>query len=746
MTSVGKPLSRADGRLKVTGQARYTADVPLCDAVQGVIVHSTIANGRTLSIDTADALAAPGVLAVFTHMNMPRMNPLPKEWSQVHPTGQFYIPLQDDAIHYAGQPLALVIASTVDEAEYAGTLIKVDYDSHPPVSFNPDTAKHAVDPKVAADSPLQARLYWEPDASVGDADAAIAAAAVQIKQRYTTADRHHNQMEPHASLANWGADGSLTLFETTQGISGTKALVATVAGVSPDKVRVVSPFLGGGFGGKAYVWPHTLLAVFAAKVLRRPVRVQLTRAQMYSMVGHQPATIQTLTLGADRTGQLAGIRHDSVSPTSVFEHYIEYAANASKSLWKVGGGIATSHKVLRTHRNTPSPMRAPHEAVGLFAIESAMDELAYAVGVDPLALRLLNDAEIDPDTKRPFSTRGLRNCMIEGARRFGWDKRPAEPRSLRDGRNLIGYGMGTAIYTSWRWPAEARVILQADGTAIVESGMHDIGTGTYTVMRQVAADALSLPAEKVIVRLGDTRLPPSHGAIGSATMPNSGASVQLAATDLRNKAVALAISGPNAPLAGATASEVEVGDGVLTHSKTDRSISFANLLARRGLSTLQGDGHYKPIEEAKGPKAIFSFAAVFVEVRVDEALGLVRLNRVVGVYDAGKIINTRTARSQAVGGIIWGVGQALLEQSEIDPATARFLNRNYSGYLVPTNADIPDLDISFAGEFDGEASPLGAKGIGEVTAGGVAPAITNAIYHATGKRIRDLPVTIDKML
>jgi xanthine dehydrogenase YagR molybdenum-binding subunit len=391
-------------------------------------------------------------------------------------------------------------------------------------------------------------------------------------------------------------------------------------------------------------------------------------------------------------------------------------------------------------------MRSPHEALGHFALESAMDELAYATGVDPVALRLLNDTEIDPHSDRPFSTRAIRKCLTAGAARFGWERRTPEPRSMRDGRYLIGQGMAGAIYTHWRWPAKARVTLRSDGSALVEAGMHDLGTGTYTVMQQVAADALGLAPEKMTVRLGDTRLPASHAAIGSATMANAGASVMLAAKAARDRAIELALTGRDAPFAGAVGDDVLVTDGVLALAGTNLNITYAELLARNGLSTLVADGDYDPVEEANGPKAVFSFSAVFAEIRVDADLGLVRLNRFVGAYDAGRIINPKTARSQAIGGIIWGVGQALLEQSETDPVLGRFLNRNYSGYLVPTNADIPKLDILFAGEFDEEASPLGTKGLGELTAVSVAPAIANAVHHATGKRVRDLPIRIENLL
>ena len=734
MKVIGQPLSRIEGPLKVTGGLHYTADIKVAGAAQGVIVSSTIANGRTMWIDTSEAERASGVLAVFTHRNMPRMNPTPKPWSHLHPHGQSYLPLQDDQILYAGQPIALVVAATLNEATHAGTLIKVEYDADPPVVFGPETLKEAVQPP---------RFLWPVSSSVGNADEAIASSPVRIEQTYSTADRHHNPMEPHATIATWDADGALTLYETTQHIFGTKELVSIVLGIPPEKVNVVCEFLGGGFGCKGYVWPHTFLTALAARELRIPVRVQLTRAQMYSMVGHQPASVQTITLGAATNGKLNGIRHDSVSPTSVFDNYIEYAALCPRSLWGASGGIATNHQIVHVNRNTPTPLRAPHEALGHFALESALDELAYAIGIDPVALRLMNDIEIDPDSGRPFSTRAMRKCLIEGAARFGWEKRTPEPRSMRDGRYLVGQGMAGAIYTHWRWPAQARVTLRADGSALVEAGTHDLGTGTYTVMQQIAADTLGLPFEDVKVRLGNTRLPKSHPSIGSATMANAGASVMLAAKAARDKAIELARTGEDV-FANSNVDDIVVRDGKVVLEGRNFEITYGELLARNNISSLTGDGNYDPI--AEGPKATFSFSAVFAEVHVDPDLGLVRLSRFVGAYDCGRVINPKTARSQAIGGIIWGVGHALLEQSETDPATGRYLHRNYSGYLVPTSADIPKLDVIFVGEFDEEASPIGGKGLGELTSVSVAPAIANAVYHATGRRVRDLPITIEKLL
>ena len=735
MRAIGQPISRFDGRLKVTGKADYTADIAVPALLHAAIVSSRIARGRIRAIDVRAAERVPGVSAVFTYQNMPRMNPTPKPWSHLHPHGQSYLPLQDDKVLYGDQPIALVVGATLDQAAFAGTLIEVDYETEQPAVFGLDSVKNAVDPP---------QFLWPVASSVGDADAAITDAEVTIKQTYTTSDRHHNPMEPHATTAIWDADGALTLYESTQHIFGTRELVSMVLGIPLTKITVISHFIGGGFGCKGYVWPHTLLAALAAKVLKRPVHLQLTRAQMYSMAGHQAASIQTVALGARRDGKLTGIRHDSISPTSIFDNYIEYAALCPRSLWDASGGISTNHKIVHVNRNTPTALRAPHEALGHFAIETALDELSYETGVDPVTLRLLNDTEIDPHTQRPFSSRAMRKCLIEGAARFGWEKRTPEPRSMRDGRYLIGQGMAGAIYTHWRWPAQARVTLRADGSALVEAGTHDLGTGTYTVLQQVAADTLGVLPEKVVVRIGDTRLPTSHASIGSATAANAGGSVMLAAKAARDQAIELARTGGYSPFRNADSRDVFVEDGKLMLRSKNVSVTYAQLLTRNELTFLVGDGNYDPA--AEGPKAVFSFSAVFAEVRVDPDFGLVRLNRFVGAYDCGRVINPKTARSQAIGGIIWGVGQALFEKTETDPALGRFLNRNYSGYLVPTCADIPQLDVLFVGDFDDEASPIGVKGLGELTSVSVAPAITNAVYHATGRRIRHLPIAVEDLL
>jgi xanthine dehydrogenase YagR molybdenum-binding subunit len=736
MSAVGQPLSRAEGRNKVTGRVKYTADAAPTDAYHAALVNSTIASGRVRSLSTEKAERAPGVVGIFTAANMFRFKPLPTPWDHNRPHGQRYLPLQDDRIHYAGQPIALVVAETLDQAAYAGTLIEVDYEAERPIVWNEETAAKAYDPP---------QFLWPVNSSVGDSRAGLAAAPVKIEAVYSTPDRHHCQMEPHASVATWISADRLTVFETTQSVYGFRDLMAVAFGLPPENIEVVSKLIGGGFGGKAYVWPHTLLTAAAARALKHPVRLQLTRAQMFSMVGHQPATLQTIRLSATKDGKLVAIDHQSVGPTTMTDDYIEYAANASRFLWGARGGISTRHKIVRVNRNTPTALRAPHEAIGHVALECAMDELAYKTGVDPVELRLRNDTMTDPYTGRPFSTRAVRECLLQGAERFGWARRSPEPGSMRDANGwLIGQGVAAAVYTHWRWPGTARAVMQHDGTVRIESGMHDIGTGTYTVMAQVAADELGLPPERVMVVLGDTLLPSSHSAIGSATMANAGASVMLAARALRERLVELAISGRDAPFGGAGRNSISLANGQMSVAGQFGVVDLRELLLRNGLQEVSAIGDYNP--EAEGPKAVFSFSAVFAEVRVDPQLGVVRLNRFVGAYDVGQVINPKTARSQAIGGIIWGTGQALLEQSEMDATRGRYISRNLSGYLIPSNADIPPLDVLFCGEPDAEASPIGAKGMGELTAVSVAPAIANAVFHATGKRIRDLPITIEKLL
>lgn len=488
-----------------------------------------------------------------------------------------------------------------------------------------------------------------------------------------------------------------------------------------------------------------MLAAIVARKIGRPVRIQLTRAQMYAMTGHQAATDQVLALGASDDGRFTGIRHDSVVAASMSDGYMEQPGLSTRSMWQATHGIGTTHRAVRTHRNAPTVMRSPFEGVGNWALESAVDELAYKLDMDPMALRLANEPDDDPATGRPFSTRGIRRCLAEGAARFGWSGRPMAPRSMREGNLLIGQGMACAIYTHNRVPARTRMTMRADDTVLVEAAMHDIGTGTYTVMRQIAADELGLPIKAVVVSLGDTRLPSSAPAFGSCTTANAGSSVMLAARALRAKIAGVATANGGV-LAGHSIEQLVARDGGLALAAGGTVARYSAIVARQGGAPITAEGAYAPAPEAAGKKAVFSFAAMFAEVSVDQDLGLVRLRRYVGAYDAGRIINPRTARSQAIGGIIWGVGQALTEASDTDPRSGRIVGRNFSDYLVPSNADIPELDVIFAGEPDADASLLGSKGLGEVTAVSVPAAIVNAVFHATGRRMRDLPIRPEHLL
>lgn len=707
--AIGTPMNRPDGPAKVTGGARYAADTPVAGAVHAVLVPATIASGRALRIDTESAAAAPGVLSVLTHLNMPRLARAPS------PPAPPHYPMQDDRIQYEGQPVALVIAMTLEQAEHAARLVAVEYDAQPHLVFGQATAE-----AVTYD------WYAPFDLRRGDVDAGLAAADVMVEQTYTMPSRHHNPMEPSATIAQWDGD-RLTMHDATQWTFGVRTVVAAAFGIEPEQIRVSCPFTGGGFGCKGYVWPHQLLAVAAARHLGRPVKLVLRRSDMYTAHGYQPAEHQTITLGAKRDGRLTVIRHHATHVTSLAGNYSDLAVQASRAMYAVPA-VETTTRIERTHLPTPTAMRAPQEGPGMVALETAMDELAYALNLDPLELRLRNHADVDPADGRPYSSKRLRECYVEGARRFGWERRPMPPRSMRDGRLLIGWGMASALMDTFRFAARARVRLRSDGDVIVECGAQEIGTGNYAVLAQIAAEALGVDPGRVTVRLGDTTLPEAGPTTGSSTTMSAGSAVTDAARRLRARLAELAGMHEGRPLD-----------------------DYRAAMQQAGVEEVTADGSWTPgapFDAAGGASgvAMRSFGAVFVEVAVDPDLGLVRMRRCVAGYSAGRIINPRTARSQMIGGIIWGYGQAVLEESSVDPALGRFLSKNLAGVLLPVNADIADIDVFFVEEHDPHASLTGARGIGELGAVGIAPAIVNAVYHATGKRVRDLPIRIERLL
>ncbi|WP_208351342.1 xanthine dehydrogenase family protein molybdopterin-binding subunit [Aetokthonos hydrillicola] len=729
---VGKPLSRVDGHLKVTGGARYAAEFPVAKITHAVTVQSTISKGKIARIDTKAAEKVPGVLAVMTHLNAPKA-------SGDQGGGRKLQLLQDNIVLYDRQHIAVVIADPLEQAIHGASLVKVRYDEQKPNINIKDNLDKAYLPKskLPRNEPT--------DSSSGNFSQALATAAVRVEQTYTTPIENHNPMEPHATTAAWQGD-QLLLYDATQGIFQAQKKVAGALGIPPTNVRTMSYFVGGGFGCKGSAWSHVVLAAMAARLVNRPVKLVLGRMQMYGPVGFRPETIQQVSLGATREGKLIALRHTGVSQTSTFDEFIEPVAKTAKMIY-ASEHIETSHRLVPLDMGTPTYMRAPGEASGSFALESAMDELAYALNIDPIELRLRNYAEVDPTKQLPWSSKSLKECYTLGAEKFGWQKRNPKPRSMRDGNYLIGWGMATATYPTNRSPASAIAQIMADGTAVVRSGSQDIGTGTYTVMTQVAAEALGLPVEKIRFELGDTNMPETPVSGGSQTAASVGSAVHLAGNQARSKILQLALADQRSPLYGLNPEDVIAQNGSLfskdkSSSKTE---TYEGILERHGLKMLEARADAKPGDE-KEHYSMHSFGSQFAEVRVNPDSGEVRVTRWVGTYGVGRILNDKTARSQLIGGIVYGIGMALMEHTISDPKRGRFINADLAEYHVPVNADVPVIDVMFVPENDPHINPLGIKGIGEIGITGVAAAIANAVYHATGKRIRDLPITLDKLL
>jgi xanthine dehydrogenase YagR molybdenum-binding subunit len=706
---IGQPVSRVDGRQKVTGAATYAAEFDQPGQAYGVIVRSTVANGRIASMDSTAAQRASGVLAVLTHRNAPRLAYRPHKGLPDPATGERLHVLHDDRVNHQGQPIALVIAETLEQANHAATLVRVTY---------ADEAGITDISRVVPIEPTQQKTDQgetrPPQTRRGDPERALTTAEVKVEHTYVIPRENHNPIEMHATIAAWDGD-RLTLWDKTQWVHNTADEIAAVFSIPEENIRVISPFVGGAFGSGLRTWPHVTLAALGARVTGRPVKVMLSRREMYYAVGYRPHTVQRVALGASRDGRLTAILHEGYQETSRYEEFSEALLNASRLLHSCPN-VDTRHRLAPMNVHTPTYMRAPGEASGIFALESAMDELAVALNFDPVELRLRNEPEMDEFKKLPFSSRSTRECYRSAAERFGWNRRSPEPRSMRDGRWLIGWGMATATYPMNYAPATAMARLLPDGTAEVMSASSDMGPGTWTSMTQVAAEALGLPIERVKFTLGDTRLPraPIHG--GSMTMASVGSAVQAACRKVREDAIAR--GGAN-----------DLVDAM-----------------RRIAQPIEAMADVKPGDESRR-FSMHAFGAVFVEVAVDPDLGETRVRRIVGAYGAGRIVNPKTSRSQCVGGMIGGIGMALMEHSVVDARNGRVPNANFAEYAVPVHADAPPLmDVIFVEEHDPHVNPLGVKGVGEIAMVGVAPAIANAIFHATGKRIRELPITPDKLL
>lgn len=736
--SIGKPVNRVDGRLKVTGGARYSAEIPLQGLVHAVFVTSTIAKGRIEQIDTRAAEQSPGVLSVLTHLNMPKLAKQLVAGGRQQP-GMSFAPMQGPEIHYSGQQIAIAIADTLERATHAARLVQVRYRQETPVVTLQPNLKQAYQPEKVLWGFVPGRT------ARGNPSQALAQAPVKISETYTLSTNHHNPLEPSATTAVWEGD-TVTVYNATQGITGTQKFISEMLAIPIEKVRVIGQYVGGGFGCKASSWPHEAFAVIAARELKRPVKLVLTREQMYTSVGSREEQALQISLGATRDGKLTAISHTKISPTSPFDEWAEPSGNVINMMYTCPNFEAT-YRLVRTNIISGCPMRGPGEVPGMYALECAMDELAYTVGLDPIELRLRNHADVNPADGLPWSSKSLKECYKVGAERFGWAKRNSKPRSMRDGRYLIGYGMASATYPVYSESASARAQLFADGRVVVKTSATDIGTGTYTILTQVAADALGLPVEQVKVEIGDSQQPKGGQSGGSTGAGTNASAVHLAATNLRRQVVQLGIKNKRSPLYGAKEDAVKVENGRLFLAQNSaRGETYSQLLTRLGHKQVEAMGEW----DGKQPSekyAMHAFGADFAEVAVDPDLGLVRVRRLLGVYGAGRILNVKTARSQVIGGMVWGMSQALLEHTSMDVNFGRYTNANFAEYLVPVNADIPgDIEVEFIDERDPHVNVLGVKGIGELAMVGASAAIANAIYHATGKRIRDLPITPDKLL
>jgi xanthine dehydrogenase YagR molybdenum-binding subunit len=743
--SIGRPVDRVDGPRKVTGAARYSGEIALPHLAHAIVVGAEVASGRIRMIDSSDAERAAGVIAVLTHRNLPRIAvqpPLfPSLFGRAAP-GETFFPMQDEIVHYAGQPVAIVVADDLEHAQHAASMVRVAYDELPSLTTLDQGRDQAYEPQHIFGGLVPGRVIH------GDVDAGLAQADVRVEATYRFAANHHNPIETGTTTAVWD-DGQLTLYDSTMGITATRLTAAAYLGLSPTDVRVITHFVGGAFGSKAMVWPHVTLAAFAARAVGRPVRLVLTREQMFTSCGHREAQEQYIVLGSTRDGRLTGIRHHKLSITSPFDDWAEPSLGTDGQAYACPNYEGV-YRLIRGNTMTPTFTRAPGEATGMFALECAIDELAHQLGLDPLELRLRNHADVDPLSGNPWSSKGLKECYERGARRIGWEKRNPAPRSTRDGYWSIGMGMATAVYPVPAFPGlqpqRALARLYADGTAVVQCGTQEIGTGVSTAMTQVAADGIGLPLDRVRFDLGDTELPNTSSAVGSAGAGFVSSAVHIATTTLRDQLIARAVADAGSPLHGADPAAVIVVDGRMAlRDQSGTGETYVDLLNRNHLEEVDALGTWNPTGADTGYTQM-TFGAQFAEVAVDVDLGLIRVRRLVGAFAPGRVLNAKTARSQLLGGMLWGLGQALLEGTRMDSRSGRWANASLGEYLIPVNGDAPEVDVELIEVRDAIVNPLGVKGVGEIGQVGAAAAIANAVFHATGYRARELPITVEHML
>ena len=748
-TALGSRLSRIDGPIKIKGAARYALEHHPANMAYAVIVQSTIAAGQVRAIDQKVAEAAPGVLLVLTPDNIMPLKPA-TTWLGTPSSDKPYLALTRE-INFTGQHVAAVIAETFEQASEAATLLKIGYEEKEAIASYDD-------PKSGEGNPIDAMaITW------GDAEKALAEAPVRIEQTYRTPREYNVPIEPHGLVAMWEGD-ELTVWEPSQWINYMAHTYAEWFGLPDEKVRLISPYVGGGFGSKAFALGHGAIAAIAAKMLKRPVKLAVTRPQTFTAFGGRPATRQTLALGATKEGKLISIVQRGTNETSVDGVWVEPLGSVTAIMYATPN-LSFRQNIVQVNTVTPCALRAPGENPSAFGIECAIDELSYEVGIDPLAIRLLNYAAEDPHAKKPWSTRRLREAYEEGAKAFGWSKRNPKPRSMREGHQLIGWGVAAGTYPVRRTAGEALVRIFANGSAEVASSGIDMGQGTYTILAQTAAEAIGLPVDQVEVKLGDSALPGAPVAGGSQLANLLTGAVHKAALAARDELIGLAINDRNSPFRALQANTLSISEGVISSPRGGEGMPIAELLRRLGRDKIEvqrdtlpenansdADKHatYTTITRMRSPTdgdySLHAWCAHFVEVRVDEDFGTVRVSRFVSALDSGRLYNPKLAESQWKGGIIMGIGQALLEEGVVDPRHARVINNNLGDYLIATNADIPDIETISVGVPDFHASALGGKAVGELGIVGVAPAIANAVYHATGKRIRDLPITLEKLI
>jgi xanthine dehydrogenase YagR molybdenum-binding subunit len=730
--TIGTPVSRVDGRAKVTGSAKYAGEFAAPDLAYGAVITSTIARGRIAAIDASRALAVDGVIDVLTHSNRVEMASKDEDYrDDVAPEdGSPFRPLYDDEVHFNFQPVALVVAVDEDTARFAATLVEIQYR---PAGFVTDLQARR-EQAVKVDKPVKPR---------GDAARALAAAAVRHQADYVLPAEYHNPMELFAATAVWHDGGRLTIYDKTQGVQNVQRYVCSVFGLKSDDVQVISPFVGGAFGAGLRPQYQVVLAAMAALKLKRSVRVVLSRAQMYGL-SYRPATIERLALGARNDGSLDAVTHEAIAMTSQHEAFSRNDIGWADLLYRSETSRAT-HRLAKLDVATPGDMRAPGAASGVYGLECAMDELAVALKMDPVELRLHCYSDQDQDKGLPYSSKQLKECYRQAANAFGWPRRNPEPRSMRDGRELVGWGMASGVWEALQMPIATRIVMTANGHVEVACATSDIGTGTYTIMAQVAADMLGMPLDSITVKLGDSSLPKSPVEGGSWTAASVSHAIVNAAESIRAELLKIAQEMPGSPLQGLKADEVALADGAISAvADRGRAVAIADVMRHGGLERIALERGSDFEDDDK--HAHNTHSAVFAEVRVDEELGVIRVTRVVNAVAAGRIINTKTAASQIMGGVVWGIGMALHEEALIDHRFGRVMNANIAEYHVPVNADIHDIQVIFVDEPDAVINRMGIKGVGEIGIVGVASAVANAVYHATGKRVRDLPITLDKVV